>query len=140
MLGNVDDVVDWVAEQAPNSKEFVWHSLSQDDLEEFMRVSVGPGGHKLDMRSTQIRINRRCIQTSLRLDSDSLVHPSVSRKGAYARDDKKNVLRWNTSERTAPPLGDYTSGERAIRKKAERSAQGTPMFRSVLFKRRFLTA
>ena len=105
MLGN-GDVVDWVAEQAPNSKEFVWRSLSQDDLEEFMRVSVGPGGHKLDMRGTQIRINRRCIQTSLRLDSDSLVHASVSRKGVYARDDKMPGSAGGR-RRSPPSLGRF---------------------------------
>eukprot|EP01051_Picozoa_sp_SAG22_P023967 SAG22_NODE_6423_length_857_cov_1.829815_2_plen_206_part_00 len=138
VLGN-GDVVNWVAGKSADSTRFVWRSLSQDDLEEFMRVSVGPGGQKLDMRGTQIRINRRCIQTSLRLDTSSLVHAPVSKKGAYARDDKRFLDRWNTSSRTTPPLGGFTDGERDIRKKAEKSAAGTPMFRSALFKRRFAT-
>ena len=58
------------------------------------------------------------MATTLRLDSSSLVHQSVQKKGAYARDDKKFVDRWDTDERMCPPLGSHTAGERAIEKKA----------------------
>jgi len=79
------------------------------------------------------------MATTLRLDSSSQVHPSVQKKGAYARDDKKFVDRWNTDERMCPPLGSHTAGERAIEKKAAKSAEGTPQFRCALFKKSFAT-
>lgn len=116
---------------------FVWRSLSQDDLEEFMRVSVGPGGDKLDKRSTQFKIARRCMFTAMMLGPENnLVAQPVQRKGAYARDDKKRVDRWNSDERMPPPLGTFSVGEVKLERVAKKSAEGKPMFRGSVFRRR----
>ena len=127
VLGNAN-VVDWVAESVTDETKFVWRSLSQDDLEGFMQVSVGAGGNKLDMQSTQVKINRRCMFTSMMLDSANLVAQPVSRKSRYAADDKSWVAKWNTSERMRPLLGNFTAGEKQIEKKAAKSVEGKLMF------------
>ena len=77
--------VDWVAEQAPNSKEFVWRSISQDDLEEFMRVSVGPGGHK-DRTGHRRRESSRPVVGEASLGCRDSGHTSKSQRQSKSID------------------------------------------------------
>ena len=53
ILGN-NDTVRWASERVPDERYLVMRCMNQLDIEEFMRVSVGPGGNKLDMQGVQV--------------------------------------------------------------------------------------
>ena len=44
----------WASERVPDERYLVMRCMNQLDIEEFMRVSVGPGGNKLDMQGVQV--------------------------------------------------------------------------------------
>jgi len=46
--------VRWASERVPDERYLVMRCMNQLDIEEFMRVSVGPGGNKLDMQGVQV--------------------------------------------------------------------------------------
>ena len=100
----------------------VQRSLSQDDLESMMRVSVGPDGHKRDMRNTRIAIERAVVNMLLAFGTDNIVAQPVAAKSVYRQEEQANEDEWDNGTAVKPPLGGFTGGQPDKEKKAAKSA------------------
>jgi hypothetical protein len=112
----------------------VQRSLSQDDLESMMRVSVGPDGHKRDMRNTRIAIERAVVNMLLAFGTDNIVAQPVAAKSVYRQEEQANEDEWDNGTAVKPPLGGFTGGQPDKEKKAAKSAEGKAAFRLAQFK------
>ena len=111
----------------------VQRSLSQDDLESMMRVSVGADGHKRDMRNTMVAIERAVVNMLLAFGKDNIVAQPVAAKSVYRQEEQANEDEWDNGTAVKPPLGEYTGGQPEKEKQAAKSAEGKPAFRLGLF-------
>ena len=111
----------------------VQRSLSQDDLESMMRVSVGADGHKRDMRNTMVAIERAVVNMLLAFGKDNIVAQPVAAKSVYRQEEQANEDEWDNGTAVKPPLGEYTGGQPDKEKQAAKSAEGKPAFRLGLF-------
>eukprot|EP01052_Picozoa_sp_SAG31_P018099 SAG31_NODE_1267_length_9068_cov_26.326346_8_plen_318_part_01 len=81
ILGNIA-AVEWLHKHFRGS-ELVWSAFSQNDLESGMNVSVGPGGHKYDMRGTEHQLMSDARFTVDGMDPHNIAAQPVATNAAY---------------------------------------------------------
>ena len=136
VLGNAA-VTRWVDHETGESVH-VWRATSQDDVEECMRVTTGPGGHKHDMRGTYHSIARRTRFHLDMLKRNNIVSQPAQKRTAYRRNVDKGTEEWNDASKLRPPFGLYMGSNIKKRKNATRSSKGKAAFRSAKFRKVFV--
>ena len=91
-----------------------------------MNVSVGPGGHKYDMRGTEHQLMREARFTVDGMDPDNIAAQPVAANAPCRQVVIDNETAWDDCSMVAPQLGPQKGGQVRKTRRAKASARGKP--------------
>ena len=89
-----------------------------------MNVSVGPGGHKYDMRGTEHQLMREARFTVDGMDPDNIAAQPVAANAPCRQVVIDNETAWDDCSMVAPQLGPQKGGQVRKTRRAKASARG----------------